>query len=287
MRPEIIEITDFNAPELDVYARKSEGQLLNRANPGEGLFIAESPKVVMRALDAGCEPVSLLMEKKHIETQGAQVLERCPDVPVYVADYEVLVHLTGFALTRGMLCAMRRPRPLSVREACEGASRVAVLEDVMNPANVGAIFRNAAAMNMDAVLLSPACSNPLYRRAIRVSMGNVFSVPWAWLGQEQIRDDTGDLQDHGGVRVCLDELHELGFRTAAMALREDTVSIDDARLRSEKKLAIVLGSEGEGLATGTIASCDYTVKIPMAAGVDSLNVAAASAIAFWELGRNR
>lgn len=287
MRPEIIEITDFNAPELDVYARKSEGQLLNRANPGEGLFIAESPKVVMRALDAGCEPVSLLMEKKHIETQGAQVLERCPDVPVYVADYEVLVHLTGFALTRGMLCAMRRPRPLSVREACEGASRVAVLEDVMNPANVGAIFRNAAAMNMDAVLLSPACSNPLYRRAIRVSMGNVFSVPWAWLGQEQIRDDTGDLQDHGGVRVCLDELHELGFRTAAMALREDTVSIDDTRLRSEKKLAIVLGSEGEGLATGTIASCDYTVKIPMAAGVDSLNVAAASAIAFWELGRNR
>ena len=215
------------------------------------------------------------------------MLERCPDVPVYVADYEVLVHLTGFALTRGMLCAMRRPRPLSVREACEGASRVAVLEDVMNPANVGAIFRNAAAMNMDAVLLSPACSNPLYRRAIRVSMGNVFSVPWAWLGQEQIRDDTGDLQDHGGVRVCLDELHELGFRTAAMALREDTVSIDDTRLRSEKKLAIVLGSEGEGLATGTIASCDYTVKIPMAAGVDSLNVAAASAIAFWELGRNR
>lgn len=287
MRPEISEITDFNAPELDVFARKSEGQLLNRANPGEGLFIAESPKVVMRALDAGCEPVSLLMEKKHIETQGAQVLERCPGVPVYVADYEVLVHLTGFALTRGMLCAMRRPRPLSVREACEGASRVAVLEDVMNPANVGAIFRNAAAMNMDAVLLSPACSNPLYRRAIRVSMGNVFAVPWAWLGQEQIRDDTGDLKDHGGVRVCLDELHELGFRTASMALRKDTVSIDDARLRSEKKLAIVLGSEGEGLAAGTIASCDYTVKIPMAAGVDSLNVAAASAIAFWELGRNR
>ena len=287
MRSEIIEITDFNAPELDVFARKSEGQLLNRANPGEGLFIAESPKVVMRALDAGCKPVSLLMEKKHIETQGAKVLERCPDVPVYVAVDEVLVHLTGFALTRGMLCAMRRPRPLSVREACEGASRVAVLEDVMNPANVGAIFRNAAAMNMDAVLLSPACSNPLYRRAIRVSMGNVFAVPWAWLGQEQIRDETGDLQDHGGGRVCLDELHELGFRTAAMALREDTVSIDDERLRSEKKLAIVLGSEGEGLATGTIASCDYTVKIPMAAGVDSLNVAAASAIAFWELGRNR
>ena len=274
MRSEIIEITDFNAPELDVFARKSEGQLLNRANPGEGLFIAESPKVVMRALDAGCKPVSLLMEKKHIETQGAKVLERCPDVPVYVADYEVLVHLTGFALTRGMLCAMRRPRPLSVREACEGASRVAVLEDVMNPANVGAIFRNAAAMNMDAVLLSPACSNPLYRRASRVSVGTVFQVPWTFL------DESLDWAGHG-----VEFLHSMGFRIAAMALSDDSVCIDDPRLRAEEKLAIVLGTEGDGLAQQTIAGCDYTVKIPMAHGVDSLNVAAASAVAFWELGR--
>ena len=262
---EIFEITDFNAPELDVYARLTEAQLLNREFPERGMFIAESPKVIQRALDAGFEPVSILMERRHIEDEGRGILGQCGNIPVYTAEFDVLTKLTGFQLTRGMLCAMRRKPLPTVAQVCENARRVAVLEDVMNPTNVGAIIRSAAALNMDAVLLTSACSNPLYRRAIRVSMGTVFQVPWTYI------DD-------------LSQLKELGFRTAAMALCEDTISIRDPRLHSIEKLAIVLGTEGEGLAAKTIADCDFTVKIPMSHGVDSLNVAAASAVAFFQLG---
>ena len=272
--PNIIEITDFYATELDIYARLNENQLLNRADPEKGLFIAESPKVVERAMNAGYEPVSMLVEKKHIEGEAKDVIARAGDIPIYTAEFEVLKNLTGFALTRGVLCAMRR-RPLpSVEEVCKGAKRIAILENVMNPTNVGAIFRSAAALNMDAVLLTPACSNPLYRRSARVSMGTVFQVPWTYLSGEE------SSWPHPGI----DALRELGFKTAAMALCDESVSIDDETLMSEEKLAIILGTEGDGLATATIADCDYTVKIPMSHGVDSLNVAAASAVAFWQLG---
>ena len=270
----IIEITNFEAEELDVYARLTENQLLNRHEPEKGIFIAESPKVIERALDAGCEPLSFLVEKKHIEGEAKEILERCKGIPVYTAEFEVLTQLTGFQLTRGMLCAMRRPKLPTVEEVCAGAKRVAVLENVMNPTNVGAIFRSAAALNMDAVLLTPACSNPLYRRAIRVSMGTVFQVPWTFIGEE-----IADWEENGVRR-----LQELGFKTAAMALTDNSVSIDDAEVMAEEKLAIILGTEGDGLADTTISGCDYTVKIPMSHGVDSLNVAAASAVAFWQLG---
>ena len=265
----IIEITDFNSPQLDIYARMSEGQLLNRLEPEKGIFIAESPKVVGRALDAGCEPISMLVERKHIDGEAKPVIDRCREVPVYTAPFEVLTQLTGFKLTRGMLCAMHRPQLPNVSEVCSKARRIAVLENVMNPTNVGAIFRSAAALNMDAVLLTHGCSNPLYRRAIRVSMGTVFQIPWTFLDIEK------------GVS----ELKELGFKTAAMALTDDSVSIDNEELLAEEKLAIVLGTEGDGLAKETIADCDYTVKIPMSHGVDSLNVAAASAVAFWQMGK--
>lgn len=266
----IIKITDFEAPQLDVYARMSEGQLLNRHEPEKGIFIAESPKVIERALAAGCVPISFLIEEKHIQMQGQgkEILERCTDVPVYTAEFDVLTKLTGFALTRGMLCAMHRPKLPTVEDICKKAKRVAVLENVMNPTNVGAIIRSAAALNMDAVLLTKASSNPLYRRAIRVSMGTVFQIPWTF-----IDDSTG-----------IEQLKKLGFCTVAMALKEDSLSIDDDRFQHEEKLAIVLGTEGDGLAAATIANCDYTVRIPMAHGVDSLNVAAASAVAFWQLG---
>lgn len=270
----IIEITDFAAPELDVYARLTEAQLLNRHEPEKGLFIAESPKVIERALDAGCVPVSLLLERKHIAGQAREVIARCGGIPVYTADFDVLTQLTGFQLTRGVLCAMHRPSLPGVEEICAGTRRVAVLENVMNPTNVGAIFRSAAALNIDAVLLTPTCSNPLYRRAIRVSMGTVFQIPWTFLGTE-----ASDWPESG-----MQLLHNLGFRTAAMALNDHAVSIDDPRLMAEEKLAIVLGSEGDGLSERTIADCDYTVRIPMSHGVDSLNVAAASAVAFWQLG---
>ena len=272
--PNIIEITDFHAPELDIYARLNENQLLNRAELSKGLFIAESPKVVERAMNSGYEPVSMLVEKKHIEGEAKDVIARCGDIPVYTAEFEVLKQLTGFALTRGVLCAMRR-RPLpSVEEVCKGAKRIVILENVMNPTNVGAIFRSAAALNIDAVLLTPACSNPLYRRAARVSMGTVFQIPWTYFsGDEAAWPQPG-----------IDVLKSLGFKTAAMALCDESVSIDDEKLMSEEKLAIILGTEGDGLATATIADCDYTVKIPMSHGVDSLNVAAASAVAFWQLG---
>ena len=272
----IITITDFYNESLDIYARLTENQLLNRDDPSKGIFIAESPKVIERALDAGCIPLSFLVEDKHVETQAKELLLRCPDIPVYTAPFEVLTQLTGFALTRGMLCAMRRPALPSVSELCRTSSRIAILENVMNPTNVGAIFRSAAALHMDAVLLTPGCSTPLYRRAIRVSMGTVFQIPWTFF------DDTSSWQDAG-----MQTLREHGFLTVAMALRNDSVSIDDPRLTSAEKLAVILGSEGDGLASETIADCDYTVKIPMAHGVDSLNVAAASAVAFWELGKKR
>ena len=271
--PNIIPITDFAAPELDVYARLTEVQLLNRQCPEEGVFIAESPKVIERALDGGCMPLSFLVEDKHIDTQARELLERCGDIPVYTAPFDVLTQLTGFKLTRGMLCAMRRPAPRTAEEVCAGARRVAVLENVMNPTNVGAIFRSAAALNMDAVLLTPGCSDPLYRRCLRVSMGTVFQIPWAFL------PGTGQETAPG-----MEALKALGFKTVAMALRDDSLSIRDPRLNAEEKLAVLLGTEGEGLASSTITDCDYTVRIPMSHGVDSLNVAAASAVAFWQLG---
>lgn len=272
----IIEITDFQAPELDVYARLSENQLLNRCEPEKGMFIAESPRVIERALDAGYRPVSCLVEKRHIEGEAKEIIRRCGEignVPVYTAEFDVLTQLTGFKLTRGMLCAMRRPPLPEVRQICEGSRRIAILENVVNPTNVGAIFRSAAALGIDAVLLTYDSSDPLYRRAVRVSMGTVFQIPWTFFEK--------DAWPEKGIRL----LRELGFRTAAMALRDDSVSIGNPQLLAEEKLAVILGAEGDGLAFSTIADCDYTVRIPMSRGVDSLNVAAASAVAFWELGR--
>lgn len=271
--PNVIEITDFSAPELDVYARLTEAQLLNRFEPAKGMFIAESPKVIHRALDAGCVPVSLLMERKDIEGSAAEIIARCPEIPVYTADEDLLCNLTGYHLTRGVLCAMRRPQLPTMEEICQNARRIVVLENVQNPTNVGAIFRSAAALGMDAVLLTPGCSNPLYRRSARVSMGTVFQIPWTFTG-----DDISQWPHPG-----MDKLKELGFKTVSMALRDDSYSIDDPLLCQEEKLAILMGSEGDGLTDDTIASCDFTVKIPMYHGVDSLNVAAASAVAFWEL----
>lgn len=271
----IIEITGFSAPELDIYARLTEAQLLNRFDPSRGMFIAESPKVIDRALDAGCQPVSLLMERKDITGQAKDIICRCGNVPVFTADRDVLAQLTGFHLTRGVLCAMLRPALPQVADILKNAARVAILENVMNPTNVGAIFRSAAALNMDAILLTPGCSDPLYRRSARVSMGTVFQIPWTFIGNEPC-----DWPDRG-----MRQLREFGFRTAAMALSDNSVSIDDPKLCQEQRLAIILGSEGDGLTDHTIASCDYTVKIPMSHGVDSLNVAAASAVAFWQLGK--
>ena len=273
--PNIIEITDFHAPELDPYARLTQNQLRNRLEPEKGIFIAESPKVIDRALDASYKPVSLLMERKQITGPAAGILSRCGDAPVYTADREMLAELTGFELTRGVLCAFHRPAPRPVEELCKNARRVAVLEGIVDSTNVGAIFRSAAALNMDAVLINPSCCDPLCRRAVRVSMGTVFQVPWGQLGETP-----ADWPEKG-----MDILHSLGFKTAAMALSDRSVSIDDEQLAKEPKLAIVLGTEGDGLAADTIASCDYTVKIPMSHGVDSLNVAAASAVAFWQLGK--
>ena len=265
--PNIIPITDLSAPELDVYARLTENQLINRRHPEQGLFIAESPKVIARALDAGYVPVSILIEEKHLTGEAAPILSRCGDIPVLTAPFDVLTQLTGFQLTRGMLCAMKRPPLPTLESVCKHARRVAVLENVMNPTNVGAIFRSAAALNMDAVLLTPGCSDPLYRRCLRVSMGTVFQVPWTYLPEDWISS-----------------LKSLDFKTAAMALSDESISIRDPRLLQEEKLAVILGTEGDGLADTTIEGCDYTVKIPMSHGVDSLNVAAASAVAFFQLG---
>lgn len=295
----IIEIKDLDAPELQIYYNLNEAQLFHYFEPKPGIFIAESPKVIERALDAGCVPMSFLMEKKHVETQAKDILARCDklqsrdikqtdkmevengnsnmsaerEIPVYTAEIEVLAKITGYQLTRGMLCAMYRPALSSVEQLCKNARRVAILENVVNPTNVGAIFRSAAALGMDAVLLTPACADPLYRRASRVSMGTVFQIPWTYFDKNACWPDG-----------AMDVLHKLGYKTAAMALRDDSVSIDDEKMMAEEKLAIVLGTEGDGLADHTIVDCDYTVKIPMTHGVDSLNVAAASAVAFWQLG---
>ena len=273
----IIEITDFSAPELDVYARLTEPQLLHIYEPEKGLFIAESPKVIARAMNAGYEPVSMLLEKKHIAGEAKELIARCGELPVFTAELPVLARLTGFPLTRGVLCAMRRKGLPDAAKICRSAKRIAVLEDVVNPTNVGAIFRSAAALGMDAVLLTPACSDPLYRRAIRVSMGTVFQIPWTYLdGENQAWPERG-----------LDFLHELGFQTAAMALSDNALDITATCLADAEQLAVVLGTEGDGLLAKTVALCDYTVCIPMSHGVDSLNVAAASAVAFWQLGRGR
>ena len=304
----IIEIKDLDAPELQIYYNLNEAQLFHYFEPKPGIFIAESPKVIKRALDAGCVPISFLMEKKHVKTQAKEILARCDklqsqdikqtdkmeaengnssmaaehdipvctaecEIPVYIAEIEVLAKITGYQLTRGMLCAMYRPTLPSVEQICKNARRVAILENVVNPTNVGAIFRSAAALGMDAVLLTSACADPLYRRASRVSMGTVFQIPWTYFDKNACWPDG-----------AMDVLHKLGYKTAAMALRDDSVSIDDEKMMAEEKLAIVLGTEGDGLADHTIADCDYTVKIPMTHGVDSLNVAAASAVAFWQLG---
>ena len=271
--PNIIEITDFSLPALDIFTRLTESQLRSRRDQSKGLFIAESPKVIGRALDAGYEPVSLLMERRHITGQAHDIITRCGDIPIYTAEREVLAGLTGFTLTRGVLCAMRRPPLPEVEELCADARRVAVLESIVDPTNVGAIFRSAAALNIDAVLVTPTCCDPLYRRAVRVSMGTVFQVPWTRIGSEPSQWPQPGIQ----------RLQTLGFQTAAMALSDTAVSIDDPRLAAAEKLAIVLGTEGDGLTHRTIAGCDYTVRIPMAHQVDSLNVAAASAVAFWEL----
>lgn len=272
---QIIQITDLGDPALEAYTRLTEAQLRNRLEPEKGIFIAESPKVILRALDAGCEPVSMLMERKHIQGQGAQLMGKCPDVPVYTAESEVLEQLTGYKLTRGILCAMRRPKLPAAEQLCADAKRVAVLEGIVDSTNVGAIFRSAAALHMDVVLITPTCCDPLNRRAVRVSMGTVFQIPWTVIGE------TAADWPHPG----LDRLNAMGFKTAAMALSDDSVSVDDPALATEEKLAIVLGTEGDGLCQRTVADCDYTVKIPMSHGVDSLNVAAASAVAFWQLGK--
>lgn len=267
----IIPVNEFRNPALDIYARTPEVQLLRYREPKPGIFIAESPKVIERALDAGYEPISFLMEPQHVESQGKELLKRCPDVPVYVAELKMLNELTGFSLTRGMLCAMNRKPLPAVKEVCKNAKRIAVLENVVNPTNVGAIVRSAAALGMDGILFTSGCSNPLYRRSVRVSMGTIFQIPWTIM-------DAGDWPGPG-----MDKLRSLGFTTAAMALCDDSLNIEDKRLLSEEKLAVILGTEGDGLAAGTIAACDFTVRIPMSHGVDSLNVAAASAVAFWQL----
>ena len=307
----IIHIADFSATELDIFARLSENDLLRKHEPEKGIFIAESPNVIERALNAGCVPVSFLIEQKELEkamlvissndnpsTSGSEAVvarilthPECKDVPIYTANFEVLSKLTGFQLTRGLLCAMKRPFLPSVEEVCKNAKRIAILENVVNPTNVGAIFRSAAALNMDAVLLTAGCSNPLYRRASRVSMGTVFQIPWTYICPDipkkspenlkyKMTNTTPPVWPYDGMKL----LKELGFKTAAMTLTDDSVSINDSHLLAEEKLAIILGTEGDGLAATTIADCDYTVKIPMSHGVDSLNVAAASAVAFWQLG---
>ena len=272
----VIEITDPAAPELDLFARLTQAQLRSRLEPEKGIFIAESPKVIAAALDGGCVPVALLMERRKLEGQAA-LLARCGDIPAYTAERAVLEQLTGYALTRGVLCAMRRPRLPAAEEVCAGARRLAVLENIVDATNVGALFRSAAALGMDAVLVTPSCCDPLCRRAVRVSMGTVFQIPWACIGET-----AADWPQAGLAR-----LRRMGFATAAMALDERAVSIDDPRLAAEERLALVLGTEGDGLSRHTVAACDYTVRIPMTHGVDSLNVAAAGAVAFWQLRASR
>lgn len=269
----IINITDFNDPALDVFARLTEAQLRNKMEPEKGIFIAESAKVISYALKAGYEPVSMLMEHKHVAGQGAELIAMCPDTPVYVADAAVLEQLTGYKVTRGVLCAMRRKALRTVEEVCAGARRIAILESIVDTTNIGAIFRSAAALGMDAILVTPSCGDPLYRRAVRVSMGTVFQIPWARIGS-----CPADWPETG-----MEQLRAMGFKTAALALTDRSVSIEDPALAAEEKLAVILGTEGDGLMASTIDAADYTVKIPMAHGVDSLNVGAAAAVAFWQL----
>lgn len=269
----IIEIKDFTSPDLDVFARLTEAQLRNRREQEKGIFIAESPKVIGHALNAGCEPISLLMERKHITGQAHDIIARCGEIPIYTADGDLLAGLTGYQLTRGVLCAMRRPQLPSVEDLCAGVRRLVILEGIVDPTNVGAIFRSAAGLNMDAVLVTPSCCDPLHRRAVRVSMGTVFQIPWT-----RISGESSEWPQPG-----IERLRKLGFKTVAMALNDEAVSIDDPQLMAEEKLAIVLGTEGNGLSHCTIADCDYIVCIPMSHDVDSLNVAAASAVAFWQL----
>lgn len=272
--PQLIEISDLSLPEISVYARLTEAQLRNRLEPEKGIFIAESPKVIKVALDEGYQPLSLLTERKHLEGQYAPFFASFADeVTVYTGDHDLLASLTGYELTRGVLCAMRRPQPKMVEDVCQGASRIAVLDNVVNATNTGTIFRTATALGLDAILLTPTCSDPLNRRAVRVSMGTVFQIPWTYIGE--LPDDW--------TRGGMDVLHDLGFKTVAMALTDNSVNIDNPALMAEPKLAIVLGTEGDGLPKSTIGKCDYVVRIPMAHGVDSLNVAVAGAIAFWQL----
>lgn len=274
----IIEITDYNSKELDIYARLNEAQLRHYREPDGGIFIAESPKTIERAFASGCQPVSVLMEKKHITGEGKHIVELCRDCPIYVSDFDVLTNITGFKLTRGSLCAFERPTLYGVEELCSNAKQIAILEDIVNPTNIGAIFRSAAALHIDAILLTPACADPLSRRSIRVSMGTVFQIPWTYIGSNK-----NNIWQKSGVKI----IKNMGFKTVAMALSDNSVNIDNPRLKQEAKLAIILGTEGDGLKHDTISDCDYTVKIPMSHGVDSLNVAAASAVAFWELCKNR
>ena len=264
----VLEITDFSAPGPDVYLHLTDHQLRSRREPEKGLFIAEGPKVVLSALEAGCAPVSLLMRRKFVDGPGAAIIAKCPDVPVYTGDDDTLAALTGFRLQRSwVLCALRRPAPRSVAEVLAGADRVAVLEGITEPSNVGAIFRSAAALGCGGILLSPSCCDPLHRRAVRVCMGALFTVPWARTGEE----------------LGFPQLREAGFATAALALREDSLSLEDPRLAETEKLAVFLGTEDTGLRRETLDRCDHIVRIPMAEGIDSLNVAAAAAVAFWQL----
>ncbi len=270
----IIKIENLDDTRLDIYARLNEAQLYRYNEPADGIFVAESPNVIERALDFGCKPISMLVESKYIEGRAANVISRCGDIPIMHATADVLIGITGFNLTRGMLCAMKRPILPSMEDILRDARRIVILEDVVNPTNVGAIFRSAAALGMDGVLLTPPCSDPLYRRATRVSMGTVFQIPWTY-----IKNDKSSLWP----QPTMDLLHDFGFKTAAMALSDNSVSVDDPTVCAEDKLAIIMGTEGDGLKDTTIKGCDYTVKIPMAPGVDSLNVAAASAVAFWQM----
>lgn len=271
--PEYIEINDLEASGCEVYTKLTEAQLRNRLEPEKGIFIAESPKVISLAIDQGYELISMLTEKRCLDGCAADIVSRCGDIPVYLAEPELLSKMTGYKLNRGVLCAVRRPKPRDARELCRYAHRIAVLENIVDTTNIGAIFRSAAALGIDAVLTTPSCCDPLLRRAVRVSMGTVLIIPWAQIGDEP--------EDWPGRGLSL--LNQWGFKTAAMALTDDSVSIDDPALAAEDKLAIILGTEGDGLSRSTIASCDYTVKIPMSLGVDSLNVAAAGAVAFWQL----
>ena len=262
----IIEITSLEHPGVEVFSTLTEAQLRNRLEPDKGIFIAESPKVIHVALDAGYEPLSLLCERKHITGDAASLIERCGDIPVYTGERELLAALTGYTLTRGVLCAMRRPTPPAVAALCRKASRVVVIDGVTDTTNIGAIFRSAAALGIDAVLLTPTSCDPLNRRAVRVSMGSVFLVPWTWI-EEPVTPT----------------MNQLGFKTAAMALSDDSITLDDPLLKREPRLALIMGTEGDGLAHEVITAADHVVRIPMQHGVDSLNVAAASAVAFWEL----